>query len=461
MWLTSRKISGQKLSLSKWSVLSLLLVACQYNGNSSSSSAVQAVAKSGTDVGDLSALDDACQALLAKKLKGLDQEIALICGPTGATSLAKKLVAAAYNGKNTVAEATKQIKLSSKGSETELIFAGALQISKSLEGIKARQDNILNIAIDDKENEVSLTNKVLSHSSNVTQGDCYVTEQVVDTSVFGIKISDSSQVRECIQSLGPTVKGEVSYRSLVSQVEENSDNPADNAVTLHLETSPSNTYVLSVMRKIMKNKGFPSIAEEKIKTQPKNFITKVYNILSVKNPVHTVTSNGTKFGDAVDNDLIGQGDWALGRTKLSCKPGEGVIAVSQQNVYGGKTQKPGQISFDCQAVSKASSYRTEEPPQGIPSQYEIQCQDNEYVAGISFVRYNDKTTIIVDGTRSLLCAESERPAQTCTWRARSCNDGEVLHGLRVKREGGLICDSVRHDDDGKGCYTTQSVQCCK
>jgi hypothetical protein len=461
MWLTSRKISGQKISKSKCSVLSLLLVACQYNGNAGSSSTVQAVAKSGTDGGDLNALDEACQAVLAKKLKGLDKEMALICSPTGATSLAKKLVSAAYNGKNSVAEATKQIKLSSNGDDTEVIFAGALQISKSLEGIKARQDSIINIAIDDKVNEVSLTNKVLSRSSNAAQGDCYVTKQVVDTSVFGFKISDSSQARECFQSLGPNVKGEVSYRSLVSQVEENSDNPADNAVTLQLETSPSNTYILSVMRKIMKNQGFPSIAEGKIKTQPPNFITKVYNILSTKNPVHSVSSSGPKFGDAGDNDLIGQGDWAQGRTKLSCKPGEGVIAVSQQNVYGDKTQKPAQLSLDCQATSKAVSYRTEEPPQGIPSQYEIQCQDNEYVAGISFVRYNDKATIIVDGTRSLLCAESQRTAQTCTWRARSCNDGEVLHGLRVKREGGLICDSVRQDDDGKGCYTTQSVQCCK
>jgi hypothetical protein len=113
-----------------------------------------------------------------------------------------------------------------------------------------------------------------------------------------------------------------------------------------------------------------------------------------------------------------------------------------------------------------NSYRYEELRNGITKNDEINCRDDEYAAGVSYVRYIDKmpvTGVIVDGVKSLLCMKKKTASTSCTQRLEgSCELGEYIKGVSLARSGGFICATgSRLDDAGKGCHLVKSVSCCK
>jgi hypothetical protein len=439
------------------------LLACNNGsqGDLAGDSDTSSAAGAGGDSATQSRLAEACALLDAKKIVGLEQELAVVCSGKSPSPLAKKLLEKAFNGKNDLALATKEVKLESRGDDTEILFAGAVHVPKSVEEIRGLTKSVLLMSMDDTKNGVSISGKILSGPTVKSGAECYVRKELVSTTVFGLKMDDDSITEACTAYVDKSKKILVNHESLVKGRSENGDNPAGNKLVIHLETDTNSTYILTVVRKILKNKGFSSIAEDKVRSQPKPLLAKFHGTLSARKPIQTISSDGPRFGDAADNDLIGNGEWAYGRTKLSCDSGDGVVGVNQEKVYGGATHKPAVLSLECREVSKPRSLRVQEPPQGIPMSYDITCQSDEYVAGVSYVRYNDKATLLADGTRSLLCAKREKNFGSCSWKERSCGANGVLRGLRVRREGGLICAGQNSADAGKGCYTVESVYCCE
>lgn len=406
-------------------------------------------------------LSEACALLNGKKMKGLEQEMGVACRGGAGTSLAMNLLVAAYDGANSIEAATKEVKIESRGDDTEIVFAGAVKVDKSLAEVRGLTKSILEMTMDDPKNGVSVSGKILSGPVMTKGGACYVRKESVSTAVLGLKIEDSSVADACSVFLGSDRRALLSSETLRKDRSENNDNPVGNKVILYLEVGPRTTYVLSIARKSIKNKGFASIAEAKARTQPQPLMAKFQKTLAARKPVTTISSDGPKFGDAVDNDHSDNGDWAQGRTKLACNQGDGVVSVLQERVYGKATHTPAILTLECREVAKPQGFRVEEPPRGIPIGYEIACQGDEYVAGVSFVRYNDKATLLADGTRSLLCAKMDKPLTSCSWKERSCGVNGVLRGLRAKREGGLICAGRNSADIARGCYTVESVYCCE
>lgn len=392
------------------------------------------------------------------------EEFEVICQGSGqaakGTELGVQLVDNAYDGSNDSALAMKQLKLNSSNNQTQLLFAGGIKVNKNLFNVERIREKILTFGIDDPKNNIAVNREItkLKPDQKIAEGECYLVKEST-TSIGGV---DKVVGKECFLELDPRIVA--SYQTMVPGDADNNDNGVNNSILVHLEINPGQTVLLAVLHKSVDNHGLAAFAEDLIKTQPAAFILNFWDMMRRAPSYVTVKPNAMAEDNNPAGQYAGLGDWSWGRTKLSCPQNIAAYGVNQVSlVDGGKLPIPkGTLAINCGVPMVAQSYRYQESPKGVPLNYDLKCEDDEYVAGISFFRYNDHVSITIDSPKSLLCAKKSAVQQTsaCSERRDKCHDDEYLQGLNLNKESGFICAGQRADDAGKGCYTTQKLYCC-
>lgn len=165
-----------------------------------------------------------------------------------------------------------------------------------------------------------------------------------------------------------------------------------------------------------------------------------------------------------DQDLAGfNGDWSLNRVKRSCPKGIPLAGTSHGDV---------QINTICTSLHPlpVTDYRYVENGKWESRwSYDLKCDQNEYLAGISFLTSRGTPTY---GIKSILCAKtSQGLGNSCTEvAAESCPSHQFLRGIfldrahRSKGNMGTLCSKAvgqgRDDDQFEYCDHVKSVWCC-
>lgn len=381
--------------------------------------------------------------------KDVSEALGLICTKGGQLSdNVLKGLKTPFTGTNSIDQAVFAKIDNLGGNRTALRFVSVIKVEKSLDQINSRRLEVLNLAY--VSNDVKVTN---SYSGEKKMGSelCYDTREVVDAG-FGEAVTKG---RECNVKLASAHQHNVQY---------NAGEEKNQKVSFMFELESGQTWIVSGLQKVVNNLGFHDIAASKMNGQPQAAVKKIYSILAASSPSYLVA--GSLTGDAVDEDKIGQGDWAPGRTKLSCKPGDGIVSVLQQSVYGGKQTKSANLSMSCRRFgtprSGGFSHASLKLGEGVPAKITLECGEGEYAAGLSYARYNDRVTLLADGVKSLLCAKTTTPRTQCVWTSeKSCDHKSVMTGIRAERNGGLICQGKSSADAGSGCHSITEIQCCQ
>lgn len=156
-------------------------------------------------------------------------------------------------------------------------------------------------------------------------------------------------------------------------------------------------------------------------------------------------------------------DWSWGFTKLSCAPGTLVTGVRQNNVRYELGHPKSILTMTCDGGPKTTGYSVVKIGYGVPQQRDLRCaNDDEVTVGISFYRYNDRVSMLIDSPKAMLCGKLDRKVVPTKMRDRTCNPGEFLTGLKLVWDSGLACtNGAVPADAGQTCYTTAGVYCAK
>lgn len=165
-----------------------------------------------------------------------------------------------------------------------------------------------------------------------------------------------------------------------------------------------------------------------------------------------------------DDDLAGfDGDWSMNRIKRSCPRGVPAVGTSHGEV---------EINLICSGLKPlpVTNYRFVDNSKWESRwSYDLKCEQNEYVAGISFLTSRGAPTY---GIKSILCAtRMGNFSNTCSEvAAESCPGHQFLRGIfldrahRSKGNIGTLCSKAvgqgRDDDQFEYCDHIKSVWCC-
>lgn len=379
------------------------------------------------------------------------EEIGYLCDKDEKKKAAlKELAANAYNGQGDASRAISQIKLESKGEKTSFAFVGALLVPKNLKELELVRKKSLEVGVFDTQWSIEVNYKLAKDKTATKegQGECYdINEYTKDP--FG---STNVPLKACFYNASP--KTSVSYQG------KGDTNYVNKTIFVRIETKDQNTLILASISKDVNNRKLTDIAEGVVKGQAPQLVTQYYNILKQAPEAQTLPQFVSK--SVTDYNYINvTEDWSWDRTKLSCKPNQGIYGIRQTSYTPLKPKALLQIECGASMAQEAENkYRYVEASQKFLPDAEIQCADDEYAAGVSYLRYSDNTHTI-DGVKSLLCMGKKTKKTTCQERDEVCESGEYLKGVTLRRVFGFICDGKRQDDDGTGCYRVKKVNCCR